>query len=137
MSTVSTITSIIGIKKQRDVSKEQRKQNSIRNRIAATKRVRDIRKAVATARVRRAEVESAGFQFGVAGGTAVQGATAGVTGDLASVIGASNIQFTGQQVLAESANRISELQQSIATLGAVSQLASELASAATSAVGGG
>lgn len=134
MSAVSTIAAVIGIKKQRDVSKEQRRQNSIRNRIASTKRVRDIKRAVAATRVRRAEAQAAGFDLGVSGGSAVQGAVAGISGDLASSLAAANQQFTGQQAIAASQNIISSLQQDIATLGAVGQLATQVSSAVAGAV---
>ena len=100
-----------------------RRQVQIQNRIAATKRVRNIRQTIAEARVRRAQAESAGFQFGVSGGTAVQGAVAGITGDVGGEIGAANQQFTGQQAIAESQNRVSSLQQQASTFGSIASLA--------------
>lgn len=122
---VSIVGGVSSIVQQRKAGKEQRRQNQIQNRIAATRRVRDVRRSIAAARIRRAEVQSAGFEFGVAGGTAVQGAEFGITGDLASSIGAANQQLTGQQVLAAGQNRISSLQQSAATFGGIANLASQ------------
>jgi len=109
----------------RKAGKEQRRQNEIQNRIAATSRVRNIRRSIAEARVRRAQAESAGFQLGVSGGTAVQGASAGITSDLGGVIGAANQQFTGQQAISASQNRVSSFQQSAATFGSVASLAGQ------------
>lgn len=119
---IGTVSSIV---QQRRAGKEQRKQNQIRNRIAATKRVRDIRRNIAAARIRRAEVQSAGFEFGVSGGTAVQGAEFGITGDLAGSIGAANQQLTGQQAIISSQNQVSRLQQSAATFGGIANLAGQ------------
>ena len=122
---VGAISTVASVVQQRKAGKEQRRQNQIQNRIAATKRVRDVRRNIAAARIRRAEVQSAGFEFGVAGGTAVQGAEFGITGDLASSIGASNQQFTGQQAVVASQNRVSSLQQSAATFGGIANLAGQ------------
>ena len=125
VTAVTAVKAVASIFEQRKDGKEQRKQIEKQNHIEATKRVRNIKRAVASARVRRAEVQAAGFQLGVAGGTAAQGAAAGVTGELASVIGASNIQFTGQQAIAASQTRISQFQQSASTFGAISSLAGQ------------
>ncbi len=124
LSAVSAVGSAI---QQRKISREQRKQNKIQNRIAAVQRRRSIRRSIAESRIRTAEIQSAGFQLGVAGGTAVQGAAQGIQGDIASTIGAANLQFVGQEIAARSADRISGLQQSAATFGAVSNLAGTLA----------
>lgn len=126
---VTAVAAVAGAVQSRKAGKEQRRQNQIQNRIAATKRVRSIRRTIAAARVRRAEAESAGFQFGVSGGTAVQGAVAGITSDVAGEIGAANQQFTGQQAIVESQNRISSLQQSAATFGSIANLASSFTGA--------
>lgn len=120
---VAAVAGVVNIFQQRKAGKEQRRQIEIQNRIEATKRVRNIKQAIAEARIRRAEVEAAGFQLGVSGGTAAQGAAAGVTGDLASTIGAANLQFTGQQAIAASQNRVSSFQQSASTFGSISSLA--------------
>lgn len=122
---VTAVAGVASIFQQRKAGKEERRQIEIQNRIEATKRVRNIKQAIAAARIRRAEVQAAGFQLGVAGGTAAQGAAAGVTGDLASTIGAANLQFTGQQAIAASQNRVSSLQQSASTFGAISSLAGQ------------
>lgn len=123
---VIAATAAVGsIVQQRKAGKEQRRQIEIQNRLESTKRVRNIKRAIASARVRRAEVQAAGFQLGVAGGTAAQGAAAGVTGELASAIGAANLQLTGQQAIAASQTRVSEFQQSASTFGAISSLAGQ------------
>lgn len=122
---VAGAAAVAGVVQQRKAGKEQRRQNEIQNRIAATRRVRAVRRNIAASRIRRAEVQSAGFEFGVAGGTAVQGAEFGITGDLASSIGASNQQFTGQQAVVASQNRVSSLQQSAATFGGIANLAGQ------------
>jgi hypothetical protein len=119
---IGTVSSVI---QQRKAGKEQRRQSQIQNRIAATRRVRSIKRNIAASRIRRAEAQSAGFEFGVAGGTAAQGAEFGITGDLASSIGASNQQFTGQQAVVASQNRVSSLQQSAATFGGIANLAGQ------------
>ena len=122
---VSAAAAVGGAVQARRAGKEQRKQNEIQNRIAATKRVRNIRRSIAQSRIQRGQVEAAGFQFGVSGGTAVQGAVGGLTSDLGGAIGAANQQFTGQQALVASQNRISQFQQSAATFGAISSLAGQ------------
>jgi len=126
---LSLVSAVASNRQQVKAGREQRRQNQIQNRIAATKRVRNIRRTIAEARVRRAQTEAAGFQFGVAGGSAVQGAVAGITGDVGGAIGAANQQFTGQQAIAESQNRISQFQQSAATFGAISSLAGQFSGA--------
>lgn len=139
MATAALIVAIGGtiasLALQRKAGKEQRRQVQIQNRIAATKRVRNIRQTIAEARVRRAQAESAGFQFGVSGGSAVQGAVAGITGDVGGAIGAANQQFTGQEAIAESQNRISSLQQSASTFGSIASLAGMFTGGAGSAGG--
>ncbi len=125
MAVVSAIAAVFSVVRQRKAGKEQRRQNEIQNRIAATKRVRNIRRSIAQARIARAQVESAGFQLGVSGSTAVQGAVAGITSDVGGVIGAANQQFTGQQAIVASQNRVSQFQQQAATFGAISNLAGQ------------
>ncbi len=124
-ATFAVITALAGvgsIVQQRRAAKVQRRQNRVANRIAANKRIRDIKRAIALSRIRRAELQSAGFQLGVAGGTPTLGAVGGAQTDVASQIGASNIQFTGQQAIASLAERISSLQSSAQTFGAIQQL---------------
>jgi len=113
-----------GAVQQRKVAKAQRKQNKIANRTAAIKRSRDIRLAIAQRRIQVAEAQSAGFSLGVAGSTAVQGATAGLTSDTASSIKASNVQFTGQQQIASLQDDISGFQQTAGNFQALTSVAS-------------
>jgi hypothetical protein len=120
VAAVGTVGSIV---QQRRASKEQRRQNKVSNKIAANKRARDIRRQIAARRVQVAEAQASGFAFGVEGGTAVQGAVGGLTSDFASSIGAANQQFTGQQALASSQNRVSSLMSSANTFQGVGQLA--------------
>lgn len=131
---VSVLSAGASIVQQRKASKEQQRQNEISNRIQARSRMRGVRRAIAEARIRRAQVQAAGFEFGVAGGTAVSGAEFGVTGDLASSIAESQQQFTGQQVIAQSQNRVSQLQQSAATFGGISNLAGQFDEQAVAAI---
>ena len=53
----------------------------------------------------------------------MQGSVAGVTSDTAGAIGASNLQFTGQQAVADLADRISGFQSPQAAFGAVQSIA--------------
>lgn len=141
MAVISAIAAVFSAVRTRKAGKEQRRQNEIQNRIAATKRVRNIRRSIAEARIRRGQAESAGFQLGVAGGTAVQGAVSGIISDVGGVIGAANQQFTGQEAIVASQNRISALQQQASTFGAISSLAGQFndqnIAAITDLAGGG
>lgn len=114
---------IFGAVQQRKAAKAQRKQARVSNRIQQNKRMRDIRKAIALQRVRRAEIQSAGFQLGVAGGSAVAGSVGSLGSNLGSTIGAAGQQFTGQQAITSISNQISGLQQSAAIAGAVGSIA--------------
>lgn len=120
--TITAIASIGSIIQNRRASQEQRRQNRIQNRIARITRSRNIRRAIAERRIRTADIQSLGFQLGVAGGTAEQGAAAGITSDVAGAIGQSNIQLVGQESAVASANRVSRLQTSAGTLGTVSSI---------------
>ena len=120
---VGAVAAVASLLQQRKAGKEQVRQTQIRNRVADAQRKRNIRRAIAQARIRRAEVESTSVTLGVAGGSAAQGAAQGITGDLASVLGAANLQFSGQTAVAASANRVSALQQSAATFGSISSIA--------------
>lgn len=122
---LSVISAGAAIVEKRKITKEQKKQNEIKNRITARSRMRDVRRAIAESRIRRAQAQAAGFEFGVSGGSAVAGAEFGITGDVASSIAESQQQFTGEQVLSEGRNRISSLQQSASTFGSISNLASQ------------
>ncbi len=124
---LSAISAVGSVLQRRKISREQRKQNEVQNRIAAISRSRDIRRSIAASRIRTAEAQSMGFQLGVAGGTAQLGAEAGILSDTASGIGAANLQFTGQEALVASQNRISGLQSSAQSLSSLSSLTGTLA----------
>ncbi len=132
MATALAIVSIIGIGvsavQQRKIGKEQRKQNRLTNKIAAISRRRAVKRSIASSRIQVGLQQSLGFQLGVSGGTAVQGSTAGLVSDTASAVGASNLQFTGQQFSAGFADNISRLQGTQALSGAVTQITGGLAS---------
>ncbi len=127
LAVVSVIGAVAGAVQQRKISKAQRRQNKLTNKVAAIARQRNVKRSIAASRIQVAEQQAAGFQLGVAGGTAVQGAVAGVRGDTATAIGASNLQFTSQTFLAGFQDDISRAQQSQAAFGAVSSIASGLA----------
>lgn len=124
---IAVVATVFSAVQQRKAAKAQRKQNKVANRIAQNKRMRDIRRQIALQRVRRAEIQAAGFQLGVAGGSAVAGATGGLTSDLGSSIGAANQQFTGQQAITAISDRISRFQQNAATAGAIGSIAGSFA----------
>lgn len=126
---VAAGATVVGAVNTSKARREQRRQNAIANRIAANKRMRDIKRAIALSRVRRAELQSQGFQLGVAGGTAVSGSVAAVTSDVAGSIAASNQQFTGQQALTAVSDRISALQSNAATAGAIGAIAGQFTGA--------
>lgn len=113
------------IREQRKVRKAQKRQAEVANRIAANKRVRDIKRSVALSRIRRGELEAAGFQLGVAGSTTVAGAAGGARSDVASQVAASNQQFTGQQAIATLADRIAGFQARAGTFAAVGAIAGQ------------
>jgi hypothetical protein len=129
MSTISLVVTLIStalsVNESRKARKEGVKQTKIRNRIAANKRVRDIKRTIAKSRVDRASAEAAGFQFGVSGGSAVSGATAGIQGDLGGSIGAANQQFTGQQAIAESQNKIAGFEGRSQTFGSIASISGQ------------
>ncbi len=127
LAVVAGIGAVFGAVQQRKVSKEQRRQNRISNKIAAISRRRNVKRQIAASRIQVAEQQAAGFQLGVEGGTAVQGAGAGVLSDTASSIGASNLQATGQGFIAQSQNRVSTAQSNQATFGAITSIAGGLA----------
>lgn len=130
LGVIAAGAAIFGAVQQRKVAKEQRRQNRVSNRIAANKRMRDIRRSIALARVRRAELQSQGFQLGVAGGSAVAGAVGALTTDVSTAIGASQQQFTGQLALTAISDRISRIQQNAATAQAIGSIASTFSGAA-------
>jgi hypothetical protein len=130
-SAALAIVSLIGIGvqavQQRKIGKEQKKQNKLANKIAAIQRRRNVKRSIAASRIQVAQQQALGFRLGVGGSTAVQGATAGVLSDTASAVGASNLQFTGQQFQAQFADNISGFQETSALAGAVSNVAGGVA----------
>ena len=127
---VTAIAAVGGAIQQRKISKAQKKQNKIQNRIAAITRRRNVKRAIAASRIQVAEQQAVGFQLGVAGGTAVEGAVAGRRTDIATAIQQSNIQFTGQEAIADLADRISGFQSVGATFGAIQNIAGSFAGGA-------
>lgn len=120
---ISAVSAGASVIQQRKAAKIQRKQNEVSNRIAANQRIRSVKRSIAAGRVRRGQIQASGFAQGVAGGSAVQGATGALASDQGSAIGASNQQFTGQVALTDLSNQISSAQSSAQTFGAVSRLA--------------
>lgn len=127
LAVVSVIGAVAGAVEQRKISKAQKKQNRLTNKIAAITRQRNVKRSIAASRIQTAQQQAAGFQLGVAGGTAVQGATAGVLSDTASTIGQSNLQFAAQQFSAGFSNEISQAQSNQANFGAISSIAGGIA----------
>ena len=126
LAVISVVAAGIGAVQQRKAAKVQKKQNEVSNRIAANQRVRSVKRSIAAGRVRRGEIQAGGFAAGVAGGSAVAGATGGLSSDQASAQGASNQQFTGQVALTDLSNQITSLQSKAATAGAVGSIAGGL-----------
>ena len=126
LAIVGAGAAVAGAVQQRKIGKAQRKQNRISNRIAAIARQRAIRRSIASRRIAVGQAQAAGFNLGVAGGTAVQGAVGGLVQDTASAIGASNLQTAGSGFIASLQDRISGFQQSAASFGAFSNLAGGL-----------
>lgn len=124
---IAAVGAVFGAVEAHKQTQAQKRQNKITNRIAATKRARDIKRAVALNRIKAGELQAAGFQFGVAGSTQVSGAVGSLRSDQASAIGASNQQFTGQQVLSSVSDEIAQHGSNIATAGAVTSIAGGLA----------
>jgi len=127
LAIVAAIGAVAGAVEQRKISKAQRRQNRLTNKIAAITRQRNIKRSIATSRIQVAQQQALGFQLGVSGGTAVEGARAGVISDVASTIGASNLQFTGATFISGLQDEISRAQQAQAGFGAVTSIAGGLA----------
>ena len=119
LAVVAVVAAGVQAIQTRKAAKVQKKQNEVSNRIASNTRMRSVKRSIAAGRVRQGEVQAAGFSQGVAGGSAVQGALAGIRSDQA----ASNQQFTGQVALSSLSNKITSLQSSAATAGAVGAIA--------------
>ncbi len=120
---ISAASAVYSGVQKRKITKEQKKQNKLSNKIAAISRRRNVKKQIAASRIQIAQQQSAGFELGVGGSTAVQGAVAGITGDTASSIGASNLQFAGQGFLADMQDNISDISGQIGISNAVGALA--------------
>lgn len=127
LGVVSVVLAGVSAVQQRKAAKTQRKQNEVSNRIAANQRVRSVRRSIAAGRVRRGQLEAAGFAGGVAGSSVVAGATGALATDVATAQGASNQQFTGQLALSSLSDTISRQQSRAAVAGAGSQIAGGLA----------
>lgn len=124
---IIAVVAAVGTNVQRiKVRKEQRIQNQLNNKISAITRQRNIKRSIATQRIRVAQQQALGFQLGVAEGSAVQGASAGVIGDLATSIGQSNLQLTGQQFNVASQDRASRAQGAAESFRAAGSLATSL-----------
>jgi len=128
LAIVAAIGAVAGAVEQRKISKAQRRQNKLTNKIAAITRQRNVKRSIATSRIQVAQQQALGFQLGVSGGTAVEGARAGVISDVASTIGQSNLQFTGQTFISGLQDEISRAQSAQAGFGAVTSIAGSLAS---------
>jgi hypothetical protein len=120
---ISAASAIFSGVQQRKISKQQKKQNRLTNKIAAITRRRNIKKQIAASRIQIAQQQAAGFTLGVSGSTSVAGAVAGVTSDTASTIGASNLQSVGQGFIAGFQDNISDLSGSIGISNAIGGLA--------------
>ena len=123
LAIISIISAGVSAVQQRKAAKVQRRQNEVSNRIAANQRVRSVKRSIAAGRIRRGEIIAAGFRGGISGGSTVAGATGALASDQASAQAASTQQLTGQLALTSLSNRISGLQSSAATFGAVSAIA--------------
>lgn len=128
LAVISVIGAVGGALEQRKISKAQKKQNRLTNKVAAISRRRAVKRNIAASRIQVAQQQAVGFQLGVSGGSAVEGANASVLSDTASGIGASNLDFTSQGFLAGFQNDISNAQQTQANFGAVTSIAGGLAS---------
>ena len=123
LAVVAVVAAGVQAIQTRKAAKVQKKQNEVSNRIASNTRMRSVKRSIAAGRVRQGEVQAAGFSQGVAGGSAVQGALAGIRSDQAGAQAASNQQFTGQVALSSLSNKITSLQSSAATAGAIGAIA--------------
>jgi len=128
LGVLAVISTVGGFIQQRKISKAQRRQNKLTNKIASITRQRNVKRSIAASRIQVAEQQALGFQLGVSGSTAMQGARAGVLSDTATAIGQSNLQLTGQQFSAGFADDISRAQPAQAGFQAVSSIAGGLAS---------
>lgn len=128
LAVISIVSAGVSAVQQAKIGRTQRKQNKLQNKIASIQRRRGVKRQIAASRIQVAQQQQAGFQLGVSGGTAVQGAVAGVRSDTASTIGASNLQATGQGFIAGFQDDISRLQTTQSFAGAISSITGGLAS---------
>ncbi len=133
---IMAIGTAFSINEQRKASKEQKKQNNIKNRIEATKRVRGIKRSIAASRIRRAELQASGFAGGISGSSAVSGAVGSLGSDVSSSIGASNQQFTGQQAIIDSQNKIAGFQSQAQMFSGIANIAGQFDDQAMESVKG-
>ena len=126
LGVVSLIAGVYSGVKQNKIAKAQKRQNRLTNKISAITRRRNVKRSIATSRIQIAQQQAMGFNLGVSGGTAVQGAVSGIVGDTVSSIGASNLQATGSGFIADIQNNISSLSGQVGTLGAISSIAGGL-----------
>lgn len=124
-------SAVVQRKQQKKVAKEQKRQNMLVNKQQARDRARNIRQAVAQQRVVSAEAQQAGFQFGVAGSSSVQGAVQGGQTDLAGNVGASNQQFSIQSLIGESQDKIAGIRSQFNPFAATQAVAGVFSNAQT------
>ncbi len=127
LAVVSVVAGVFSGVKQNKIAKAQKKQNRLTNKIAAITRRRNVKRQIAASRIQIAEQQSVGFQLGVSGSTAVQGAVSGIVGDTATSIGQSNLQATGAGFVAGLQDNISSLSGQIGTISAIGSIAGGLA----------
>lgn len=126
LAVVAIVAAGVSAYQSHKAAKAQKKQNEVSNRIQATQRVRSVKRSIAAGRIRRGEIQAAGFSQGVSGSSAVAGATGSLASDQSSAIGASNQQYTGQLALTALSNTITDHRSNAATAGAVSNIAGGL-----------
>lgn len=125
---ISAASAVFSGVKQRKISKAQKKQNQLTNKISAISRRRGVKRQIAASRIQIAQQQSMGFELGVSGGTAVAGGVAGIVGDTASSIGFSNLQSTGSAFVAGLQDQISGIQGNIGTINAIGSIAGGIGS---------
>lgn len=106
---VATFASIKGKKEQakqaRRAASERKLQNAINNKQQQVARQRNIRQLVARSRVLAAQQIQAGVTQGLPGASAIAGTTGAIRGDLATSIGAANIQQAAAVGISQSQGR--------------------------------
>ena len=111
ISAVASVGSaVMQYQRGKQIQREQQKQARVANAQEGRRRAAEIARRVAITRAENAQVEQAGYQYGVAGSSAVQGAVGGSMSSLAGQIGLSQQQMGTQQLIAASQNSISGIQ---------------------------